>query len=316
MNVLQTHGGIPPTDIAKVVADVHWRRHLALGEPEGKEDLERAFEFFSHVAEAYPRSIPAEVLAAMADAEITTANIDQKARFALAMFGQAEYADDELLTMAITLMKAVLHVTPVDYAGRPALVGSVCFAMRLRFERTGSKADLDDSIRTGTEALRLTPIGHPLRGGVLTNLGCVLLASFNHGGDDTVLDRAIAALHEALAVCDENPGRMMVQSNLGAAFLARFQHLGDASALKEAILLLRAALAQTGIDDPRLAVRSFNLANALRSEFLRSGNLALLQEAAQTGLQAVETVDIDNPWRGAYQASLNEILRLLADQVG
>lgn len=318
VHVLQEHRGVPPTDIAKVMAEVHWRRHLALPPgAEAEDELRQAVEMFSWVAETDLESVPAPILGRLADPEVVPADVDQKARLALAMTARAEYADDEMLTQAIDLMNACLQVAPADYPHRAALLASLSFALRVRFARTSSEADLEASVRTGTEAARASETAPEARGGALANLGSALLASFERRGDATVLDQAVACLREALTMTiDEDPSYLMVRSNLGAALLARFHDVGDAAVLHEAIPLLRAVAEETGADDPRRAVRYSNLANSLRSEFERSGDLAALEEAARTGRKAVAAAAVSNPERAAYQSSLGETLRLLFDYTG
>jgi hypothetical protein len=52
-----------------------------------------------------------------------------------------------------------------------AMLSNLGIALRRRFERTGTGADLDEAITVGRAALAATPTDHPNHAGYLSNLG-------------------------------------------------------------------------------------------------------------------------------------------------
>ena len=78
-------------------------------------------------------------------------------------------------------------------------------ALRLRFERTGQQADLDQAITTGQEAVDAIPSDHPDRTMILFNMGNALRVRFERTGQQADLDRAIGRLREGTAVLAASP---------------------------------------------------------------------------------------------------------------
>lgn len=318
MVIVQEHGGIPPAEIAAVMGGVHCRRYLGLRargqDAAALEELERAALYYSDVAEATPAAVPAQVLEFLADPAFAAADVYSKARLALAMVSTAEDTGDvAMLTQSIDLIRACLRVAGPDFQGRVALHGSLGHALRLRFERLGSEADLALAVQSGQSAVDASAAEPERRGGALLSLGAILAAAFNHRGGADTLNQAIELLREALAIpIEEDPAHLLTRSNLSGALLSRFQHFGDTEALSEAIPLLRAVLAQTPDGDRRRALRTSNLANSLRSLFELSGERAPLEEAVRLGRQAVAAAGPAE--RAAYQSSLGQSLRLLFEQ--
>jgi hypothetical protein len=72
-------------------------------------------------------------------------------------------------------------------------------ALRLRFELSGDREDLDNGISASREAVAFLPRGHPYRAGMASNLGIALQARFNLSGGMEDLDEAIEAGREALS---------------------------------------------------------------------------------------------------------------------
>ncbi|WP_345074797.1 CHAT domain-containing protein [Phytohabitans flavus] len=317
LGVLLDHDGVPPAHVARVVGDVHWRRHLALPPgAEAQEELAHAVQMLADAAEEDPASVPEPVLRILALPDVTADDVGRKARLAVALAARAEYTDDETLTMAIDLMEACAVAAPVGYADRAALLVALCFALRLRFLRTGAEEDLAAAVRVGTDAVESSRSAPAARRGAQANLGQARLAAFEHRGDPADLDGAIELLRAAVnGSTDADPSMLPARANLGTALLACFQHRSDAGALEEAIALLRTVVDETEADDPRLAIRLSNLANSLRSHFEQWGDQQILLEAARMGQRAIE-VAASQPERAAYQSSLGQSLRLLFEETG
>ncbi|KAG9021406.1 hypothetical protein FRB95_002167 [Tulasnella sp. JGI-2019a] len=85
-----------------------------------------------------------------------------------------------------------------------------------RFEQTGDRDDLDESIKYHQAALNLRPEGHPDRGSSLNNLAVGLGTRFKQTGDRDDLDESIKYHQAALNLRPEgHPDRGCCLSQVG-----------------------------------------------------------------------------------------------------
>ena len=115
-------------------------------------------------------------------------------------------------------------------------------ALRTRFGRTGSLADLDEAIQADQDALAAAPGDHPNRAIVLSDLGVALQSRFAQTGSPTDLDEAIRFSQEAVtATPSGHAERAASLASLGQALWSRFGQTGELADLDEAIRLIQDA---------------------------------------------------------------------------
>jgi hypothetical protein len=92
-----------------------------------------------------------------------------------------------------------------------------------RFERTGSREDLDRAIGMEEEAVESTPGNHPSRAMYLMSLGLSLQHRFDTIGSIEDLNRAIENEEQGInSMLISHPERGMYLNNLGTALQHRF----------------------------------------------------------------------------------------------
>ena len=64
-----------------------------------------------------------------------------------------------------------MAATPADHPDRAGWLSNLGGALQARFERAGDRADLDEAIDAGRQAVAASPADHPDRAGCLSNLG-------------------------------------------------------------------------------------------------------------------------------------------------
>ncbi|MFD3524956.1 CHAT domain-containing protein [Streptomyces sp. NPDC058653] len=117
-------------------------------------------------------------------------------------------------------------LAPAGHEDHVGCVGAVVLALQLRYETTGSFADLDEAIATGL----------------------AVLAEPRGPNEDTAWARSTVPL---------------LQGNLAAALRVRFEALGDAADLTESVRWVRTSIAATPPADPELPRRMVTLGTAL-----------------------------------------------------
>ncbi|MEU6827227.1 CHAT domain-containing protein [Nocardia beijingensis] len=206
-------------------------------------------------------------------------------------------ADHRDLSTAVEMLTACF-VTGVDLARLPQHL------LPLLAEEAGlvavgflDQAQDSDDVEFVTAVLRLwwrilaaTPSDSSSRGGILCNLGIVLLARFRLTHDAENLRDAIEVGRLALTgIPADRADRGTALAQLSAALRARFQQAGAGIDLDEAIALGRNAIDATPEHHPYRAGIIANLATALWQRFESTGRPADLDEAIRLRRLAVET---------------------------
>ena len=185
------------------------------------------------------------------------------------------------------------------------------------YRRTGNLQTLQRAITAFREAVDATPVGHPGRDLMLSNLGKTLLWRFRHTGQLADLDQAITACREAAdATPATHPGRPVVLSNLGAILRSRFARTGQAADLDQAISLAREAADATPADYPERFAVLTNLGAALSVRFGRTGQLADLDQAITASREAIDATPASNPGRPLMLSNLGNALRIRFERTG
>ncbi|KAJ7830797.1 hypothetical protein B0H14DRAFT_2515559 [Mycena olivaceomarginata] len=130
-----------------------------------------------------------------------------------------------------------------------------------------------------------------------------LLKTYEHSGDDSDLESAIAYLQTAaFKLTRGHPDFPVLRDNFGYALPTRFERRGEAADLDSAIEVHRATVAAVVNSD---RANSFNhLANTLRARFETKGNRADLDSAIQLYYKALESCPNTPQMRGQVLVGL------------
>jgi tetratricopeptide (TPR) repeat protein len=168
----------------------------------------------------------------------------------------------------------------VGRPGRSGYLSNLGNALQTRFGRGGPRADIDQAITAGREAVDATPAGHPDRPRYLTSLGNALQTRFGRGGPRADIDQAITVGREAVdATPAGHPDRPTYLTNLGNALRTRFVLGGPPADVNHAITLLREAVDATPAGHPDRPVMLSNLGMMLQTRFECGGPRADLDQA-------------------------------------
>ena len=127
------------------------------------------------------------------------------------------------LGRAAKAYRDAVAVTFVGSPGRFLSIANLGNTLRIRFERTGMLADLDEAVTVSREAVSIALLGDS-RGTCLSNLGNVLRIRFESQGALADVDETVAVSREALeAIPVGHPNRVVIMSNLGNALQKRFE---------------------------------------------------------------------------------------------
>jgi hypothetical protein len=178
-----------------------------------------AFEPESYSSSSYPSSYFSEV----------SDGPDWWTRQAAVTLRRKQTAEDpDALDFAIDLLRSAVRATPVGDPARVAQLIHLGGALERRYDRSRSKADLEEAITVGRAALEESSDDHPERPAMLSNLSVALRLRFERNGAEghmADLEEAIrvgyAAVESAPA---DDPRRAGYESNLARALQQRCKH--------------------------------------------------------------------------------------------
>ena len=308
--------GLVPFEVVHLVAWLHWCRYLALPDDgDDLDDLQAAIELFTEIAGIDPQMVPEPVRRYIfGDGDGDDAG--NQASYAVDLLRRAmQYDDFAALNRAIELLTAAITATPDDHPYRADRLSNLGFALSVRFDRTGVKADLDEAISVSRQAVAATPDDHPGLAGFLSRLGGALRARFERAGAKADLDEAVSASRQAVTVAADHPDRAGYLHNLGLALQTRFRCAGDGADLDEAVSVSRQAVAEAD-DHPGRGMFLSSLGFALQTRFERAGAGADLDEAVSVSRQAIATTPDYDPGRAGYLSNLGNVLRVRFERTG
>ncbi|MFJ1831177.1 CHAT domain-containing protein [Streptomyces sp. NPDC088178] len=253
-----------------------------------------------------------------------------------------------LLDMAVRLGQDAVFDPLAFQQSRPRRLLVLADALRCRYEYTGDRAALVESMAryreassgatTGPKALAgiiamqahqdmltgrsgaprpvelRTDHGPLARAAALTELSAVWLDGFRYTGDSPRLDEAIGALRSALELTPaDHRDRPLRMARLGAALRQAFLRHPQVPVLEESVALCRAALALP-IDRPGVRAEAMTgLALALRDRHGAEGGTP--EHLAEAGLLATELAHAYPPGHPERAAVLDELADLSPDPV-
>ncbi|MFB6842116.1 CHAT domain-containing protein [Streptomyces sp. NPDC056361] len=286
----------------------HFYRYLALPDGQGDADLDTALTAFTPCFLVDVRGLPEPLLPHLAQSAVPQS---------IALLEKAVSTDPGLLSGAVDLCRRIADAIRTDDPRRGAYLHNLGAALRVRFQRTGVVAHLDDAITVGRAAAEATPTDHSHRAAMLSGLGSALRDRFERVGDLADVHEAIDLLSAAVeAAPTSDPHRAGYLSDLGGALGARFERSGGLADLDDCIVAGRAAVEATPAHHPDRVRHLSNLGAALRARFERSGGLADLDDCIVAGRAAVEATPAHHPDRVGRLSALGIALHLRFERVG
>ncbi|MFI6504798.1 CHAT domain-containing protein [Nonomuraea typhae] len=182
--------------------------------------------------------------------------------------------------------------------------------LKLRFERSGSRADIDEAIRLGEVAVAA---GGPHLDVALGNLSAALLRRFERFADRADIDAAVARGRAAVAAVPEgDPDRGKRWTNLALALNARYQWGREPADLDRAVEAGRAALMENTPGEPSHGRALTNLATMLAGRFERDRDRggADLDEAIDLARAAAAALREGTQERAAADFNLGRLLTI------
>ncbi|KAK7946897.1 uncharacterized protein PG986_011218 [Apiospora aurea] len=147
--------------------------------------------------------------------------------------------------------------------------------------------DLKESIHVGRQAVAKTLAHDPERPARVTNLGTVLMSSFERTGNRKHLDESTHMAREAIgATAESHLDSLMYSKLLGQRLEEQYTRSANLADLEEAIRVSRNVLISTRHDDPDRVWRLHSLSSKLNHRFDRLGRLVDLHEAIQLAQDA------------------------------
>jgi tetratricopeptide (TPR) repeat protein len=230
-----------------------------------------------------------------------------------------EAGDVAMLTESVTAGRAVLKDPSVTLDQYLRGVTELQQSLRTRYNRTGDRAPLLESIDALRSVLGSTSYAGRDLSAVRYALGSCLLALAQATGDGSHLDDACLLLQRASEGASDGAERAFYAANLGGALLGRYEMRGDPATLDAAIELLRPLIGAAEARSQGLAAT--NLATALLARFQRTGRMADLDETinlcrarlASGGLAAINLSNLGVAL--AYRAKRTGRIDLLRESV-
>ncbi|KAG9036263.1 hypothetical protein FRB95_009411 [Tulasnella sp. JGI-2019a] len=226
------------------------------------------------------------------------------------------FRSDDNLNGWVDSLKDTLALCPIGHPDRAPSLNNLACALKIRFNRSGDMADLEDSIRHHRESLSLQPLSHPGRTSSLTNLAFALTNRFNRSGDIADLEEGIRHHRESLSLRPIGHAYRATSLNtLACTLTTRFERTDDLADL-ESIRYHQEALTLRPIGHPYRASSLNSLGITLRARFGRLGQMADLDEGIGRHREALLLHPIGHPDRASSLSNLGNGLGTRFEQTG
>lgn len=201
------------------------------------------------------------------------------------------YGDERHAALAVQLLDALREA-----AEPPALrFAAAADLATVGFERyllAGGAARLRRAVAALERALHECPTEFPDRAALLTNLGNALLESAERGGDDDVLDRAVAAHDDAVALVGDAPYAGAVRVGLATTLLLRYRRRGAVADLDRAEALHAQVAKDHAADGPHVLIARCDVR---WERYALTGDLTVLDEIVDALRAVVDEVPDEVP---------------------
>ncbi len=287
---------------------LHYWRYRESTEPQQHAELARAvlcLEPASDIAYTVPEDLE-PVVGRFADSAA-------QAELALALLrASASSQDPALLDAGIGLMTPAAAALPNPDPGRGTRLSYLCLAHRRRYERDGDRADLDQAVSAGEEAVAIMDRHGAQAVEPWSNLAAAYWSRYRLHGSLDDLQRVIGLFERVLALA--GPGETLL-SDLATTYRQYYEHTGEIANIERAVALAEQAaelsgdLASTsGRVNPEVLAILASLSNALLRRYERAGTEPDLRKAAELAERIVSSLPPDDPQRSIRLADAASVL--------
>ncbi len=263
-----------------------------------------------------PDEVPLELRQAVAAAEMPPVHDFEAlaSRFDELYLRWRSGGDRDTLESVIGMCRTVLQVLPSTHPARPALLSSLCGALRDHHTYSGVTEQLEEAVAAGREALDLARPEDPMLPAYLSGLCSALYTRYLMRGSAADLDEAVEFGQRSVRAAPEpDPG---FGYNAGNALLLRFDHSADPGDLDLAVEVLQRSVPDSADGGPLDAACRTALAEAHRKRFQHYGDAFDLAEAERSARAAVEGCAPGNPELPRCLIDLSAVLRTKAEGSG
>ncbi|HEX3790660.1 MAG TPA: CHAT domain-containing tetratricopeptide repeat protein [Pseudonocardiaceae bacterium] len=233
------------------------------------------------------------------------------------LLGLAHVRTDEFLLRAAIELFEALRAVYRRKRSRAIVLGCLCAAYRLRFERTGGSADLDLAMAVGVEALRLLPARDGEQAGYLANLAMVCLARHQRDRQLVDLDHAVELADRAVQVPGQKPSALLSsQGVLAMSLLRRFSATAEPVDLARAIEINEALAEMPSLAGSARAEVLNNLGASYRYLYQFAGDMEALNRSVALVTEALELLPAGHPVVLVGRQNLVGSRRLLFELTG
>lgn len=213
---------------------------------------------------------------------------------------QADHHQRQFLDAAVTQLTTLAEALPDDHAIKPMALTNLSSALQERYrEQPGRWGDLDESVRTGNQAVALSAMTDRLYASRVNNHGSALRARYQR--DARIIDLRTAAesqrsLLDAGLVPAEH--RAMMMSNLAQALRELYEVTFDRALLREAARIHRAAVrlaSQSSRPDQARILAAYGITMRLLYPTVRGARKAISLQ--QEALSLTDATDVARPSR-------------------
>ncbi|MEU4522158.1 CHAT domain-containing protein [Amycolatopsis sp. NPDC024027] len=292
--------GEPDPAVHHVVGWYHWLRAAALPQEEQQQPIQLALQWLWPIAVNKPELVPGPVLAFLAP---RLNNVALKIRAEGLHTGSIDQ-----IRHTTFLYQRILDEIPADDPHRGTYLCNLAMALHGVLDLAPDVDTIDLLLRTGRAAVEACPAGHPNRAIALDELSLALQKKVLLTRDRALLDEAVRVGRAAVEASYATADQATCLSNLGGALKMLFDIDPTAGTAKELLQVSRAAVTQS-----QKVKYLANLSGALTMVFSWNGDKALLPEAVEAALAAVEATPPDHPRRRQRLSVLADTLSELLD---
>ncbi|MEU5695562.1 CHAT domain-containing protein [Actinosynnema sp. NPDC020468] len=291
-------------------------RYQARGD---EEDLEDAVLFLGEVYRVAPETLPEHLREVFADL-VDDAEEDDRAfghsgdpdAYTLQAEALVEWYEErgdlDALEAAVRVYRAA--VVAADGSGNARCLRGLHTALVALGRETGDPAVAREVDAVARSLAAAGPEEEPPAESEamhLVELSGTLRAEFTRNGDEAVITESITAARAAVEAAADDEERGLALTNLAASLETRHEYLQDDEALRESVDVGRAAIAA----DPEALPAIANQALFLRELFLRTNDVALLEESLAAHARVLRATSEDDPSLESRLTNAANTLRVL-----
>lgn len=204
----------------------------------------------------------------------------------------------EFMIPMIPEIRRQLRARPPSHPQRAFLLASLANALMIKYGRSSSPHDIEESIKLFHEALQLFSPSHPYRSDCLGNLALALRYRYKRTGLQNDLEEGIQILMKDLELYPRgHPVRGLCLNNLALSLFDRYEQSGSKDDLERMVELHEEALMAHPPGHPIRSTSLNNLANVVGLRYDRSGAEDDLTRVIDLHSQALELCTFGHPDR-------------------